>query len=155
MSKVDVVAMPDPNAGAAPEVVGNCGINDCGMPRFRVIALEAAPGVSIDMPVCETHFEGLQQAKEEAANKPPELGGVPEPVWDADSSPEEVPFASCHVCGEPVGVKDGEFKAGPSDKHLVVTWWMHIAEPGKHCHEGCRCRDREVGSHRMKTLVNV
>lgn len=155
MSKVDVASPPANGDAVVPEVQGNCGINNCGMPRFRVIALDAAPGVSIDMPVCEDHFTSLQEAKEEAATKVQERQGVPDPVWDTESDPDEVPYARCHVCGEPVGVKDSEFVPGPNDKHLVITWWMHVAEPDKHCHEGCRCRDREVGSQRMKTLVSL
>jgi hypothetical protein len=117
------------------------------------------PGVSIDMPLCEEDWKTMEQAKEEAADKAREAAvGTPvieEPVFE--DATDEAPYGMCHSCGEPIGVYDSEVKHSNDATEAVASWWTHLDDNTKHCHESCRCKAREQGKGKVrnKTLVRV
>lgn len=152
---------PQPAATEAP-AKKVCFLPDCNAEGLRVIEVEALPGVKADVPVCEVHLDEMKEAGERAAQEALDKAAEEQKFTpEFKDVSEEAPYGYCHVCNQAVGVlssmptKDLLEKVQPNGD-VVLTWWEHIATPSLHCHEDCKCRDREVdGYTRLKHTENT
>lgn len=161
-SKAPTPASTKPST-PAPSTHKPCFVDGCTEDGIRVIEVQAAPGVGVDVPVCDEHLAGLDAAKAEAQAKAEEVAkeaGKQEPVLK--DTTDEAPYGKCHVCDQALGVLDAAvMRALPSeavqDGEVALSWWQHGKDDKVNtCHEDCRCRVRdEEGCFRVRVVATL